>query len=173
MQVGDKIPLSLVLWDGNPFKHVKAIIRDGEEEISGSPIKVPYNSFGNYFYKSSDLLVPDGSKIITVEYIVYDDLSMTIESSLYERAHDIYEIIPIPSQSEINDKLDSLINIVTSHGLNDRLIGYVSDDNLTGIALEEELEGYIYNDDILIGYTASEDILITHSSSDTVSADLD
>jgi len=172
MQVGDKIPLSLVLWDGNAFKHVKAIVRNGKDEIEGSPKKVPYNSFGNYFYKNTDLVVPDGSKVITIEYIVYDDFNMTLESSLHERAHDIFEVMQAPSQSEINDKLDTIINVVTSHGLNDRLVGLIFDDSLTGSLVEEELEGYIFNDDAIVGYIKEEEVL-TKIETDTISGVLE
>lgn len=159
MFVGDKIPLSIVLWDGNPTKFIKAVVRDGKNEIAGSPVVVPHNSYGNYYYKDTSLLVPDGAKLITVEYTVYDDPEMTVESAWHERAHDIFEVLPVPSQSEISDKLDNIITIVTSHGLNDRLIGHLSSDEVVGyIHSQLELIGTTSDDEILVGVVTGDEI---------------
>jgi hypothetical protein len=170
--VGDKIPLSLVLWDGNNSMFIKAIIRDGKHELQGSPVFIPYNNLEKqYFYKSADLVVPDGAKIITIEYIVYTDLELTNESPLYQRSQDIYEVLQAPSQSEINDKLDNIINIVTSHGLNDILVGSVSTDTLVGVVLDEELEGVMFNDDCIIGI-AYDDKLVGFGFDDTINGSI-
>lgn len=158
MKVGEKIPLDLVLWDGAENKYVKAIIRSGSHEISGSPVAVPHNSFGHYYFSRSSLVVPDGSKFISIEFIVYNDVAMTIESGAHERAMDIYEIDQDPSSSGVSEKLDQIIEIVTSHGLNNRIVGYVSTDHIHGVVVDEELEGKISKDFVLTGYISTKEV---------------
>jgi hypothetical protein len=130
MQVGDKLPIYIQLFDYNAGKFIKATVRnDNNTQIAGSPVELsPIGSLG--FYGNNTLSFPSETEYVTVEYVVYDDAGYTEVSTSEGGASDVFTLdsgggggASLPVGSYIIGVLDSAYPPVPpQNGLQDTIV---------------------------------------------------
>lgn len=129
---GQKIPLSLQLWDANPDAFVKAVLTaaDGSPYV---PNTVILTGVGNGLYLNSSLIMPHLGPIFATLF-VYADAGFTILDDNYTVGDDVFSV----AQSGGGG------GGVTINGA--PLVGYVVDSPvLMGNVETSQLEGEIEN----------------------------
>lgn len=106
-KVGELVPLSHQLWDGETAAVVHAVVRlpDGTE-IAGSPYNMPH--IGNGKYRSNSLFMPNVSRL-DVTYECFDDIAKTIPCGPHTIGTDVFDRTP-----ELQDvvRRDTVIGII-------------------------------------------------------------
>jgi len=75
LQIGDKVPAQIQLFDGATNKYVRAWVRDANNVlVGGAPINLTHISNG--LYSNLSLSVPP-TYFLTIQYIVYEDSGYT------------------------------------------------------------------------------------------------
>lgn len=103
LQVGDSIPLTLKLWDGDTSKFVKAVVVDSDGTNLGT-ITLTHVSEG--FYQDDSILMPN-KEYVTAYYIVYDDPGFATRSVNHQDTADVFALTQLPT--EIVKKVDDII----------------------------------------------------------------
>jgi len=144
LQLGEKIPLFLLLENREVDKVVKATIRKADgTEIPSSPVTVPHLANGEYFL---DSLVMPNSQSIMVIYDVFDGPGFTNPS----------DIFPVDERFGFEEGFDGTQIFAGS----DILTGQIESETLTGVVAEatETLSGVI-NDQENISGEITDDVL--------------
>jgi hypothetical protein len=145
--VGDPIHLDFQLHDFSTDKFVKAKITADGVEIPLSPINVPHVGDGSHFFMdTSTLIFPAGVKEIAITYSVYRDVLLTDRIKCYGVGRDSYRLSNAGNSIEdsINDSINKIIDIVSSHDLNSQLVGFVEEDYIiSGEVIIDEVVGYV------------------------------
>ena len=126
--LGEIVELSNQLWNGDPTKFVRAVVRDAAgDELTGSPFALTH--VGNGKYTNNSLAMPNENRI-DVTYETYDDAGFTTLSSEQTISTDVFRL-EIPDTT-ILAKLDSILNIVSTFNIPGSAIRVnVGIDNIT------------------------------------------
>lgn len=170
-KLGETVPLSHQLHDGNETKFVQAVVRDASgTELVGSPFPMPHLTFGRY--ESTALSMPNAS-FLSVTYLTFDD-SLFTELSGFTIGTDVFELVVLDQDlidllAELKDKLDTLLGKIDDLlGVNIILEGEVSEgEELEGIVVnEEELKGIVEEAQEVMGQVDEVEELIGDIGSD-------
>ena len=154
--VGEIIRLDLQLFDGATDKFVRAFLND-KDGNPYTPASVDLSHANNGLYKHFSLTYPDIPQL-TATFKVFDDSGFTQESINHAEALDTFEIDSSITNQTILDKMNQVIDIVTSHDVNSQIIGIVQEQlTLTGIVVEDDVTGVVLDDLILIGVVVDSD----------------
>lgn len=173
LKVDDPIILTYQLFDGATDKYVRCHLKtyDGVT-ISGSPFDLNHEADGKYvFYDINNLKFPSGAIQLQAQYIVYDDAGYSVRSKRQSLGLDIFYLDPTQSPTisieDIDQKLDQIINVLSSTFPGAEIIGLVErDEEIIGIITDEEINGLIFSDEIdgiiddqeIVGYVTNSDI---------------
>lgn len=90
--IGEKIPLTLQLFDGATDKYARAIIRNSAGvALDESPVDLNHVGDGLYVDTAITITMP-ASIFITITYITYDDAEYTTPSSIHDRTLDLIHL---------------------------------------------------------------------------------
>lgn len=125
LKIGQRIPISIQLFDGATDKFVKAsIIKADGSAISGSPFNVPHVSGGLYSLNTQSM---PNTEYISVQYKIYNDDEFTVPSEDHSDTLDVFSLAETPSG------FDNISGIVSD----DLIInGYVESNTLIGTVEE-------------------------------------
>lgn len=154
MYVGDPLQFNLTLWDFAEDMFVQAVVYADNVRMPYSPITIPHKEDGHYYLKDeANYFFPDNTLEVTIVYRVFHDAAFTERSYTHAPANYTY-LLTKPISDEIEDKIDKIIDIVTSHPLTSQIIGYVEaeSDLLTGYVIPDDIVGYVEEDSDLIGF---------------------
>jgi len=117
VKVGEKIPLSLQVYDGNPDLSVKCNLLDTSGKLF---FTVPLSHISNGLYLNSEVEMPENDYLIA-QY-------QTNKPMDYEIAQDVFKSIP---KVQLPEKyiLGEVIDTVALSKVDDLLIGEVQDVN--------------------------------------------
>ena len=125
-KIGDIVPLSVQLFDGDETKFVKGVVRDSSEtEVSGSPFALTHVSDGRY--ENSSLVMPS-TAFLGATYIIFNDALFTSVSPDHSIATDVFPL-EVPD-AEILDKLieiKTLLDQLSTERLPTRLSGTIDE----------------------------------------------
>lgn len=159
-QVNDQISLDLTLWDGDPNKYVRAWVRADGVLLPESPVSMPHIGLGQYF-ENSTITFPENTTHLSILYEVFNDAGFITKSTFHSQASESYELSvggTAGLDQELLDKLNQIIDIVTSHDSSSQIVGLISDSYpLKGYVLEDDAVGFISGVDELVGYVLTED----------------
>jgi len=117
--VGDKLVLTLMLFDGATDKYVKARVFDADGiELPSSPVTLTH--FDDGLYTNDDLFMPNSS-YVTAAFIIFDDALLTTESELHARTQVTYER-ENPPITPISPAIPALTGIIGDQELKGDLI---------------------------------------------------
>lgn len=156
--------LSLTLFDRDTTKFVRAKIFADGIEIAESPISVPHAGNGTYQLFDEEVLVfPDDVFTTRIVYDVFNDAGFTDKSVKHGPAEDIFVIVRpslIGLDPRLEQKLNNILSVVTSHDLNSGLQGLIDDDDkvLLGEVIPDEVIGVIADDKELIGLVTDSEV---------------
>jgi hypothetical protein len=126
-QVGEITRLNLQIYDGNPYKFVRAFVFDA----SGAPFYLyPYVNLthvGNGLYINNQIPFPPGTPQLKISYTVFDDAQYTVVSRKYSDAIDVFDLT------------------------NPNTVTIVNQSNIVGTIMEGTLIGSITDPEIAIG----------------------
>lgn len=104
--VGEVLPLSFQLLDGDTSKFARAILKDeAGVDLGASPVSMPHIGGGKY--TSSSVVMPVGVDYIEATYESFDDAGFTIEDEDHLLGTDVFRL-EVPD-SVIIDKLDEIL----------------------------------------------------------------
>lgn len=136
MKLGDSLPLTLQLFDGDETKHPRAFVQAADGvDVPGSPVAL--TSRGGGFYSNFSVAMPSAS-FVTVRYKVYDDPSFATLSSVHSDAVEVFTLETTQETIRIAYALEAVLEDETLYGAveTDTVIGaHVAD-----AALDIEIE---------------------------------
>jgi len=155
LKVGDTIPITFKLGDGNTTKFIQAVIFDESGvDLGASPITLTH--IKNGFYQNRSLAMPDTEQV-TVDYVAYDDVGLTILARYFQDA-DIFIKM-----------LDSDTIILGPFG--DQTMAVTKQDRLQVTVEENAIQAVLKQDKINI--KESEDGVQTVVASDKIKVETD
>lgn len=100
---GDKIPLSVQLFDGATNKFIRARLYDKAGlELAGSPVALVHTAGG--LYQDDSYTMP--AYAVLAQYKIYDDSGFTTPSSLHSDAMEIFDIGSATTGGSISNDLE-------------------------------------------------------------------
>lgn len=161
-QAFDPIVLDVVLWDYNPNKFVRATLEADGVVLTLRP-NIPHRQDGKYtLYQPTVYFFPENTNHLSITYEIFDDSSFTTRSVRHAPANEHYTLDnPISGTNpELINKLNQIIDIVTSHDLNSQIIGIVQDEiTLIGEVVIEDVIGQVFDNVTLVGIVIEEDAI--------------
>jgi len=156
----DPITLDLVLWDYSPDMHVRAILEADGLTQPISPVVIPHKSSGRYvLYDPPNIYFPDNVSHYAITYEVFKDSGFTQRSLTHAPYMEHYtKDNPIPGgDPEVIEKLNQVIDIVTSHDVNSQIVGVLQEEfELVGVVMPEDVIGVAFDDITLVGLVLDE-----------------
>jgi len=171
ISVDDPIILGVQIEDGNPSVFPRAYVKnENGVAVAGSPFNLYHQSNGWYtFIDGINLVFPSGIEQMRVTYVIFENGGYTIESEYYLRDVDIYRdsvgSISAPDFTEINEKLEMILNSIASASSAVEIEGTVVTDEVEGIVQDEDVVGLVDEQDIL-GRIDDEETTITGIADD-------
>ena len=169
MKVGDPLQFLLTLWDFAEDLFIQAVVYADGVELPFSPVTIPHKENGTYYLKDGTTYkFPIYANEVAIVYRVFRDNGFTELSVSHSPADEKYFLDKAPVSGELDDKLDKIIDIVSSHGLTTQVIGYIDDDNepINGYVVIEDIIGYVDDHGALIGYVVDEEAVNGEISDD-------
>jgi len=173
-KAGEIIPLSVVLFDGDTTKFVRATINDsGGTPIAGSPVLLTHIAAGRY---DDDSLVMPTDAFVSVVYEIFNDIFFTTASPDHSNAIDTFALeVPFADIQACLDQIKQILEDIEATGI---LIVGMADINavisdatdlkaqvgdeidVTGVVNDvDEVEGLVSDDADTIGIELGEDDL--------------
>ena len=133
----------------------------GTYHLPNLPFDVPHLELGYYFGADPLLFFPTSTFHLSMVYEIWNDAGYTVKSNSHAPVVEHYSKADtsVGIDPELLDKLNQIIDIVTSHDVNSQIIGEMFDDTeLDGIVLENDVMGYLFDEQVLTGIVVEDTI---------------
>ena len=153
-KLGDVVPLSVQLFDGDPNLFAGAIVTDNDGvAVSGSPFALV--SIGEGLYELDTFLMPNKSFVSAV-YKIFLDSGFTSESPIHSDSIDNFPLIFIDQEFiDAITEVKVLLELILAKGVTVEIQGIVDQaDEIIGSLLkqDEEIKGIVEaSEDDIIG----------------------